>query len=63
MFIVGETVANSGSCQTALFNFQLLLLSGECLYEIGENIFKETFSVMISILFSHYANLLQKDLI
>jgi hypothetical protein len=63
MFSVGETVANSGSYQTAPFNFQFLLLSGECLYEISENIFKETFSVIISILFSHYGNLLQEDLI
>jgi hypothetical protein len=63
MFSVGETVAISGSCQTASFNFQLLLLSGECVYDIRENTFKETFSVMISILFSYDANLLQEDLI
>jgi hypothetical protein len=63
MFIVGETVASSGSCQTAPFNFQLLPLSVECLYEISENTCKDTFSVMISIQFSHYANLLQEDLI
>jgi len=63
MFGGGETVANSGSCETVPFNFQLLLLSGECLHEISENTFKVTFSVMISILFSHDANLLQEDLI
>ena len=59
----GGTVANSGSWQTAPFNFQLLLLGSDCLYEISESTFKVTFSVIISILFSHDANILQEDLI
>jgi hypothetical protein len=47
----------------ATFNFQLLFLSGESVYEVRENTFKETVFVMISILFSHDANLLQEHLI
>jgi hypothetical protein len=43
--------------------FQLLFLSGESVYEIRENTFKETFFVMISNLFSHDAYLLQEHLI
>jgi len=53
MFSVGETVTNSGSCQTAPFNFQLPLLSGECLWNqwkyFQRNIFCHDFSSVFTL--------------
>lgn len=63
MFSVRRNRCHRWELRNCTVNFKLLLSTGECLYEISENAFKETFSVMISILFSHDANLLQVDLI